>query len=91
MGQKRMRGIKGSNIIIAIGVLAIFIAAFFTLFSYDKLILTNVSCITQTMGECTPEIFESSTYGLFLIFGLIVMIAAAVYVMFISIKMDRYK
>ena len=84
-----LKGAKGVNIIVAVGIIAIFIASFYIMFVFDKLILSNFACIMHTHGQCTGDMFNKVTSGLFIIFGLLVMIAAAVYVMFISIHVDR--
>lgn len=81
--------LKGANIIVAMGVIAIFIAAFFILFIFDKLVSGNLACILHTGGLCTGDMFKILTNGLFMIFGLLAMIAMAAYVMLISIGVNK--
>ena len=86
--MKPLKGIKG-NVIIPLGIMAIFIAAFFIIFVFDLLIYSNMNCLVQGDGLCAKDMFTNLTVGLFIIFFLIIMIAVAVYVMFMSLDMER--
>lgn len=86
--MKPLKGIKG-NVIIPLGIMAIFIAAFFIIFVFDLLIYSNMNCLVQGSGLCAKEMFTNLTVGLFITFFLIIMIAVAVYVMFMTLDMER--
>ncbi len=86
--MKPLKGIKG-NIIIPLGIMAIFIAAFFIIFVFDLLIYSNMNCLVQSNGLCAKEMFTNLTVGLFITFFLIIMIAVTVYVMFMTLDMER--
>ena len=87
--MKYVKGAKGANAIIIMGILAIFIAMFFILFAFERLVLTNIACLIYTAGSCIGETFAGLTLGLFIIFLLLVMIAIAIYIMFISFDVRR--
>ncbi len=87
--MKGLKGAKGANIIIAMGVTVLFIAAFFIIFIFDMFLYDNLGCLIQARGICTTDMFSSATIGLFIIFFLLIMIAAAVYILFITFDMER--
>ncbi len=87
--MRGLKGSKGAGIVIMVGILVIFIAIFFMLFVFDMLIYGSISCLTGAGSVCEVETLANSAVGVLLVILLVIMIAAALYFMFMASDLER--